>query len=186
MLLTRALARLALPIGRLRIVPELQLLAQKLAHLVERLLFLAHLLIVGAILLAFRGLQIVEEILELIEHALGAVAFAVLRHLAELVEQRLQVALAQDFHVAVGLPRIGILLRPLRKLADIAIERLAKLGHALLDLLLRGAVGERILQGVLGGAQRIEGARWAAAFDDERELPEIGDNVAKLVVVHGR
>ena len=60
--LPRLLAGLALPIGRLRVVAQLQFLAQKLAHLVERLLLLAHLLIVGAVLIALRRLQIVEEV----------------------------------------------------------------------------------------------------------------------------
>ena len=124
--------------------------------------------------------------LELIEHPLGAVTLAVLGHLVELVEHRLKVALAEHLHVAVGLLRARILLGALGKLADIAVERLAKLGHALLDLLLGGAVGERILQGVLGGPKRVERPRRAVAFDDQCEFPQIGRDIAKLVIVHGR
>ena len=184
--LPRLLAGLPLPIGRLRVVAQLQFLAQKLAHLVEGLLLLAHLLIVGAVLIALRRLQIVEEVLELIEHPLGAVTLAVLGHVVELVEHRLKVALAEHLHVAVGLLRARILLGALGKLADIAVERLAKLGHALLDLLLGGAVGERILQGVLGGPKRVERPRRAVAFDDQCEFPQIGRDIAKLVIVHGR
>ena len=65
----------------------------------------------------------------------------------------------------------------------ILLHRLAQLLRQLRDLLVGGAVLERLAKLLLGGAEFLGGERQVAVLDAERDRPEIVDDPAQRVVV---
>ena len=96
------------------------------------------------------------------------------------------IALAQFLAVLHLVGKVRVLLRPLGELAQEFVHRRAQLLHELVDFLVAGAAFERILQRLLRLAKTLLGGRQVAVLDAERDLPEIGDDVAQRLVVLGR
>ena len=69
----------------------------------------------------------------------------------------------------------GCVLGLLGELLEELRQRLTQLLHELLDLLVGGALLERLLQPVLGRAQGALGVRQVAVLDAQGNVPELGD-----------
>ena len=100
------------------------------------------------------GLQPVEQIAQLAQHLLGHVAVAGARHVLEIAQHLLEVLLAEHLAVAVEPLHGRLVLRLLGELLQELRQRLPQLLHQLLDFLVGGALLERLLQALLGRAQR--------------------------------
>ena len=72
-------------------------------------------------------------------------------------------------HRRLVLRLLGELLQELR-------QRLPQLLHQLLDFLVRGALLERLLQALLGGAQGALGVGQVAVLDAQRDVPQLRDD----------
>ena len=124
-----------------------------------------------AVLLA--DLQVLQELLELGEHVLGSLARTRLDHVAHIVQHLLQIlaldALSVLVHRLHGL--VAHLLLLLRERVEIGVERLLQLVHQLLQLLVAGAIVERVAKGFLQFAQLAPGKRQAAVLEMQRGFP---------------
>ena len=147
-------------------VAQVLLLARHAIEFVERTVhFARHLVHLAA---AARGLEIFEQRLQLIEHALGIGEIAVPRHLVELIEQRLQVLRGDRPQVAVDRLVAALLVAALGLLGELVqelVERGAQLVGELADLLVRGAASEGVAQLLLQRPQVVFGIRQIAVFD---------------------
>ena len=70
----------------------------------------------------------------------------------------------------------GCVLRLLGELLEELRQRLPQLLHQLLDLLVGGALLERLLQALLGGAQGALGVGQVAVLDAQGNVPQLGDD----------
>jgi hypothetical protein len=124
-----------------------------------------------------RRLEVVEEVLQLLEHALGLGHVAAAHGLLHLVEHAVEIARRDRALglVLVLLLLVGVLLVALRLLGELAqevVHRLAQLLGELADLLLGGAALHGLAQALLGGAHLALDRGEVALLDLERHLPQ--------------
>ncbi len=169
--------------GAVGLVHQLLLAADHVGELVEAL----HHLLAGLLVALHRpaGLQVLEHVLELGEELLGGVAGAVLGEVLDLVEHPLEVLRAEHLHVGVGrqVRHVRVPPRLLGHRLQEFLHRLAKLVGEPRDLLVGGAVLQRLAERLLRVAERLCGERQVAVLDAERDRPEIVDQLAEFVVV---
>ena len=178
------LAALVLALAE-RAVAQLLLLADHVAELVERRL---HVVVVVALLAARpRHLQVLQHLLQLLEHLLGGVLGAGARQPLHAVEHALQILRAQVAHaVRIERPRhLRVLAHLLGQRLHELVERRAQLIHQLLDLFVGGAALQRLAQRVLRRAQCLLGLGDVAVLDVDRHRPQPRHDVAQAVVVLG-
>ena len=154
------------------VVEQLLLAADDVAELVHHLAEALVLALVGHA----AGLQPVEQIAQLAQHLLGHVAVAGARHVLEIAQHLLEILLVQELVVAVVALHRRLVLRLLGQLLQELRQRLPQLLHQLLDFLVRGALLERLLQALLGGAQAALGIGQVAVLDAQRNVPQLGDD----------
>ncbi len=154
------------------VVEQLLLTADDVAELVHHL---AHALVLALVGHAAR-LQPVEQVAQLAQHLLGHVAVAGARHVLEVAQHLLEILRGHELVVAVQPLHRRRVLRLLGELLEELRQRLTQLLHELLDLLVGGALLERLLQPVLGRAQGALGVRQVAVLDAQRDVPELGDD----------
>src|SRR5262245_23868343 len=167
-------------------VAQLLLLADHVAELVERR---HHVVVAVAVhLLAGTGhLQVLQHLLELLQHPARGVLGAGAGHLLEPVDHVAQILRAQG--ARIGIERPGELLRILAHLLGQRLQELVERGAQLvgepLDLLVVGAALQRLAQRFLCRAQRLLGIGHAAVLEMHRHVPHARDHVAQLVVALG-
>ena len=153
----------------------------------DHLLQLAHHLLALAHLAGLRDLQVLEQLLQLRQHLLRRLARAGADHVAHRVEHLLQV-LPLDLH-RVGIDRLHLLavlrhlLRLTRQGIEILVDRPLQLGHQPLQLLVAGALGERVAQRLLQLAQLALRQRQAAVLEMQRGVPEQRHDVGERGVL---
>ena len=129
-------------------------------------------------------LQVLQHLLQLLQHAARGLLGAGARHLLELVDHAAQVLRPQL--AGVGIEGTGELLRVLAQLLgqrlQELVERRAQLVGELLELLVGRAALQCLAQRFLGGAQGLLGIRHAAVLEMDRHVPHARDHVAQLVV----
>ena len=81
--------------------------------------------------------------------------------------------------------RFGFFCAALGEFPQEFVHRRAQLLHELVDFLVAGAALERLLERLLRLAKPLLGRRQVAFLDAERDLPEIGNDVAQRVVALG-
>ena len=158
-----------------------------LAHHPRQLVHLAHRLLVHRLHLAgLRHLQVVEHLLQLAQQFLRRVAIAELRQLLDAVEHLLQILLGEHLHLLVARHLRQVLQPALLHLGHVALQEflhgLTELVGKALDLLVGGAVLQRLLQRLARGLQALLGVRHVAVLDGARHRPEIVEQVAEIVV----
>ncbi len=189
-LLLLILALLRLTVG---LVAQLLLLAHHLIELVQRA---AHLLArrIGLLVLGHR--QIVERVLQLLQHLLRIGFVAGARHLLHAVEHGLQI-FAGDRLGVVGpvllllLLRVALLLLLFGELVQIFVHRRAQIFSELANLFVRRIALQGVAQLLFGRAQIAFRIREIAIFDLQRHAPEEirnGDEIgiALRVLQHAR
>ena len=153
---------------------QIEGLVEQLLLALDHLLQLAHHLLALLHLAVARDLEVLEQLLQLGEHLLGRLARAGLDHLLHHVEHLLQI-LALDLH-RVGVERLHLLLIELLSLlgerVEILVQGPLQLRHEPLQLLVAGAFGQSVPQGVLQLAQLALGERQAAVLEMQRGVPE--------------
>ena len=160
-----------------RLVQQLLLPLGELVHVVEHLHGLGRRRI--GLLPVRHGLQVLEHLLQLRQHIAGGVAGAALGQLAGALQHLLQVLAVHLHHVRIE----RALVRPCALLLHVALHLLGQRGHELvhgllhlvhqaLDLFVRGALGERVLQRLLEPTQLALGHRQIAFLDAQGEFPE--------------
>ena len=159
------------------LVAQILLVAHRLVELVQPLRHRPRLR-VG--LLALGGLQILQRVLQLFQRLLGRLAVAGLRRLLHLVDERLQVLLADRLRALAGgwlVPSLLVLLLLLLgELLQELVHRGTQCLRQLLDLLVGGVAVDRVAQLLLGVAQRTLGVREIAVLDLLGHRPqEVGD-----------
>ena len=165
------------------LISQLLLLARQLVEFVERF---AHLARGGILLIAALGsLQVLQNVLQLVEHALRFGHRAVFRHVLEPVEHRLEILRRHRAvvarRIAVGLLLIALLAHlPLGQFLEEFVERGAQVFSELLDFLVAGAALQCLAQLLLRGAQIALGVGEIAVLDAQRHLPEIIGDGEKL------
>src|SRR5262245_1932014 len=136
-----------------RAIAQLLLLADHVAELVER----GHHVVVAVIhLLPGTGhLQVLQHLLEVLQHAACGIPGAGARHLFEPIDHVAQILRAEL--ARIGIERAGKLLRILAHLLRQRLQELVERGTQLvgepLDLLIAGAALQRLAQRFLGRAQ---------------------------------
>ena len=103
----------------------------------------------------------------------------------DLVEHPLEILRAEHLHVGIRrqVRHVRVAPRLLRQRLQELLHRLAELLGEPCDLLVGGAVLQRLAERLLGVAERLGGERQVAVLDAERDRPEIVDQLAELVVV---
>src|SRR3984885_287400 len=161
------------------LVAQLLLFPDHVAEFVQRLL---HVLVAG--LAGLRHLQVFQHLLQLLEQLLGGVLVAGARQPLHALDHVVEVLLAH--HPGIGIERpcqgLRIVAHLLGELAHEIIQRRAQIVGELLNLLVAGAAFQRLLERVLGRAQRLVDIGDVAVFDGDRERPQAGDNFAQRVV----
>ena len=174
----------ALPaLGGESVVEQLLLVGNEIAQILHHA--------AGALLLRtlgeVAGLEPLEHVLELGQHALGQVLRPRLGELLDIFENLVEVLLRHKLvAVLLGLGRHVALVLLLRgKRLQVARQRRAQLVDEALDLLGRGSLLQRLHQRVLGGIQGALGLGQIALLDAERRRPELiddaGDAFARAV-----
>ncbi len=103
----------------------------------------------------------------------GHLAVARACHVLEIAQHALEVLLRQ--HLLVGIDALHRLLAvglPVELIEELR-QRLPQLLHQALDLLVRRAVAQRLLQPVLCGAQGALGVGEIAVLDAQRDVPQL-------------
>ncbi len=165
------------------IVEKLLLPPDDLAELVHHL---AHALALPLVGHAAR-LQAVEEVAQLAQHLLRRVLVAGPRHVLQVLEHLVEIAARHHLTVAIHPLHRRLVLRLLLQLVEELRERLPQLLHEPLDLLVRGAVLERLRQTLLRLAQRTFRVGEIAVLDAQGDIPQLCHHAAvagPAVVTH--
>jgi hypothetical protein len=167
------------------LVAQLLLLAGHVVHILHGAVHLARHR-VGHAAVRSGGLQVLQDVAQLVEEPLGLGHVAALHHLLDLVQHPIQIVLA-DRAVRAALVRIvlRVLLVALHALGELAQELVHRgaqfLGQAL-RLLLVGAALQRFAQPLLRGAQLALGLGQIAVLDLNRHGPEPFGNLGEIGV----
>ena len=168
------------------LVAQLLLLADHVAELVER----GHHVVVAVavhLLAGPRHLQVLQHLLELLQHLARRILGAGARHLLELVDHAPQILRAQLAGIGIERPRelLRVLAHLLGQGLQELVERRAQLVGELLDLLVARAALQRLAQRFLRRAQGLLGIGDAAVLEMHRHVPHARNDVAQLVVALG-
>src|SRR6476646_8831831 len=166
-----------------RLVAQLLLLADHVAELIER----GHHVVVAVAIHLLAGashLQVLQHLLELLQHLARRVLGAGSRHLLELVDHAPQILRAQLAGIGVERPceLLRVLAHLLRQGLQELVERSAQLVGELLELLVARAALQRLTQRFLRRAQGLLGIGDAAVLEMHRHVPHARNDVAQLVI----
>ena len=142
------------------------------------------------LIIASRRFEVLQQLLHLIEHALGVGHIARARHFLHLIQHPLQVLRCDGAVLWAWL----ILVLRLVLLAHLlfcellkeTIKRRAHLVHQTLDLVVGGAALQRFAKRLLGSAKVAFRLRQVAFFKLQRHLPDEVRDVTQIIIVFRR